>query len=967
MPAPASVTELVKRFGDQIEAYKNGKYNETQVRVEFIDPFFKALGWDIHNEQGLAPAYKDVVHEDAIKIGFDTKAPDYCFRIGGTRKFFLEAKKPAVNIKEDVGPAFQVRRYAWSSKLPLSILTDFEEFAVYDCRIKPLKGDKPSVGRVFYCRFEEYEAKWNEIAGIFSKDAVLKGSFDKFAESNKKKKGTAEVDDAFLEEIESWRDILAKNIALRNPTLTVRELNFSVQQIIDRIIFLRICEDRGIEPYGRLHGLLNGTNTYQRLTELFRNADDRYNSGLFHFKQEKDREAEPDRLTLLLKIDDTALKDILKNLYYPDSPYEFSVLPADILGQVYEQFLGKIIRLTEGHQAKIEEKPEVRKAGGVYYTPKYIVDYIVRNTVGQLVESKTPKDVSKLRILDPACGSGSFLIQAYQYLLDWHVEWYSKSELQKHAKGKSPTIYQGPHGEWRLTTQERKRVLLNNIYGVDIDSQAVEVTKLSLLLKVLEGESNQSLNQTFTMFHERALPDLGHNIKCGNSLIEPDFFTGKQIGLLNDNEKYRVNVFDWSTEFDSVFKQGGFNAVIGNPPYGAYLYDYDKEYLNAHYTFQNYQLDSYLLFLEKGLRSLLTKGGRLGMIFPNPWLTNVKQQTTRRYIIKNVRIAEIVHFKYPVFPKVVVDTEIVIFENSNPTDWKPHVSTYESQLSFLSGDKSADIIHSQDQWIISDGDVINIFARPRDVALAKKCEDGSMPMESLCLINVGIKPYQKGKGKPPQSAQVVRERPFDSSKRIDASYRAYLRGSDIWRYRIAPLEPRYLKYGPWLAEPRPAANFDAKLKIVMRQTGDSLVAAIDDKQYLCLNNMHVLVPVDDEISPYFLLGVINSQLMNWYYQYLNPEVGEALAEVKKTNVARLPIKKIDFKKSMDSEMHNSISALAHEATKLDREGRHATIDAEKKNLSRQLSAVITKIDKKVCDLYGLTSEEVALVEQAFSH
>lgn len=224
MPVPASVTELVKRFGDQIEAYKNGKYNETQVRVEFIDPFFKALGWDIHNEQGLAPAYKDVIHEDAIKIGFETKAPDYCFRVGGTRKFFLEAKKPAVNIKDDVGPAFQVRRYAWSSKLPLSILTDFEEFAVYDCRIKPQKGDKPSVGRVFYCRCDEYEAKWDDIAGIFSKEAVLKGSFDKFAESNKKKKGTTEVDDAFLEEIESWREILAKNIALRNPKLSLQDI-----------------------------------------------------------------------------------------------------------------------------------------------------------------------------------------------------------------------------------------------------------------------------------------------------------------------------------------------------------------------------------------------------------------------------------------------------------------------------------------------------------------------------------------------------------------------------------------------------------------------------------------------------------------------------------------------------------------------------------------------------------------------
>jgi type I restriction-modification system DNA methylase subunit len=179
---------------------------------------------------------------------------------------------------------------------------------------------------------------------------------------------------------------------------------------------------------------------------------------------------------------------ILKRLYYPDSPYEFSVLPADILGQVYEQFLGKVIRLTAGHRAVVEDKPEVKKAGGVYYTPTYIVDYIVKHTVGRLLEGKTPKQAASLRILDPACGSGSFLIGAFQYLLDWHRDWYvadAPGSAKKHAKA----LYQGRGGEWCLTTAEKKRILLKSIYGVDIDAQAVETTKLSLLLKVLEGET----------------------------------------------------------------------------------------------------------------------------------------------------------------------------------------------------------------------------------------------------------------------------------------------------------------------------------------------------------------------------------------------------------------------------------------------------------------------------------------------
>jgi hypothetical protein len=213
----------------------------------------------MENAQGYAAAYKEVIHEDAIRVAGVTKAPDYAFRIGGVRKFFLEAKKPAVNIKDDIHPAYQLRRYAWSAKLPLSILADFEEFAVYDCRIKPDKGDPASTARVLYLRYTDYAARWDEIAGIFGKEAILKGSFDQYAESHKAKRGTAEVDAAFLEEIERWRELLARNLALRNPGLSARELNFAVQQTIDRIIFLRICEDRGIEPYGELMGLQNGS------------------------------------------------------------------------------------------------------------------------------------------------------------------------------------------------------------------------------------------------------------------------------------------------------------------------------------------------------------------------------------------------------------------------------------------------------------------------------------------------------------------------------------------------------------------------------------------------------------------------------------------------------------------------------------------------------------------------------------
>jgi len=529
------VSLLVERFERNIEAYHSPAYNETQLRREFIDPFFEALGWDVANKAGYAEQYKDVVHEDAIKVAGATKAPDYCFRIGGVRKFFLETKKPSVDIKGQVSPAYQLKRYAWSAKLPLSILTDFEEMVLYDCRLRPKPGDKPSIGRIRLYTYTQYPDSFEEVYNLLSKEAVLKGSFDKFAESEKQKRGTTEVDAEFLKEIETWREILAKNIAIKNPRLSVRELNYAVQLTIDRIIFLRMCEDRGIEKYGQIQTLMNGTNSYHRLREIFYTADDKYNSGLFDFRT--------DRLTPELKIDDNPLKEIFKNLYYPDSPYEFSVLGADILGHVYEQFLGKVIRLTEGHHAKIEEKPEVRKAGGVYYTPTYIVEYIVKNTVGKIAgavlrdallslskdqdtrrevplhRQLSPQQISKIRILDPACGSGSFLLGAYQYLLNYHRDWYIAHYTKKGnvAQGFSPApkeIYRGYGGQWYLTTREKKRILLNNIYGVDIDPQAVEVTKLSLLLKVLEGENQDTLERQIKLFKERALPDLGSNIKC---------------------------------------------------------------------------------------------------------------------------------------------------------------------------------------------------------------------------------------------------------------------------------------------------------------------------------------------------------------------------------------------------------------------------------------------------------------------
>nr|WP_283159966.1 N-6 DNA methylase [Leptospira alexanderi] len=478
--------DLCNSFQSNIKEYKSNKYDEANARVDFIDKFSECLDWDVRNNSNYAESYREVVREDKVIIEGKPKAPDYSFRIGGVRKFFLEAKRPSVNIKDEIEPAFQIRRYGYTAKLPLSILTDFEEFAIYDTRIKPEKTDKASVGRIFYCTYEEYEKHFEFIYNTFSKEAIYKGSFDKYVIENKNKKGSSEVDKEFLSLIEDWRESLAKNLAIKNKDLDIFSLNNAVQLLIDRIIFLRIAEDRNMEKYGLLSEASKNKEVYKNLNKLFLKANDKYNSGLF----------KPEKWVSDLDIDDKIFQNIIKSLYYPDCPYELSVLPIEILGNIYEQFLGKTIRLTTSHQAKVEEKEEVRKAGGVYYTPQYIVHYIVKNTIGEKVKDVDLYNHPKLTVLDPACGSGSFLVGAYSFLLDKYLENFTdKKHLDKSLK--NGLVYQVSRNTYRLSIEVKQNILLHHIFGVDIDGQAVEVTKLSLLLKLMEDENSESADRLF--------------------------------------------------------------------------------------------------------------------------------------------------------------------------------------------------------------------------------------------------------------------------------------------------------------------------------------------------------------------------------------------------------------------------------------------------------------------------------------
>ena len=1027
------IESLVQRFDEQKEFYKNKEYNEAQTRLDFINPFWKALGWDIDNENGYAESYREVIYEDKIKIGGATKAPDYSFRLpGGKRLFFLEAKKPSVSIYNDIQAAYQIRRYGWNAKMPISVISDFEEFAVYDCTYKPKDNDYASKARIRYLTYLEYIKEFDFIWDTFSKNAVLKGSFDKFIQSDQNKKGTTTVDQDFLQSLDKWRITLASNIALRNnkgknpliDCLYEEELSFVVQNIIDRIIFLRIAEDRNLEPYESLKETIKTGNYYQNLLHLFKLADKKYNSGLFDFHK--------DTISEKLKIDDDVIKTIIHELYYPHSPYEFSIISVEILGSAYEQFLGKKI-LFHGTKTRLEYKPEVRKAGGVYYTPQYIVDYIVKNTVGKLIENimSECRDValpaptiidriSKIKICDPACGSGSFLIGAYQYLLNWHKDYYLSYELQDTSRGvarnvpttlprSAPTT---PTGE--LTIIEKKRILLNNIYGVDLDSNAVEVTKLSLLLKCLEGETMETVEAHTKISRTQVLPTLDNNIKCGNSLIDPDYFDFIDSSVYNEKEV----VFSWENEFPEVFNRDvefdekdllikkyqqrvqrleedskelkklltenelkksltenelmillsenesmanewpiryrtrnfGFDCVIGNPPYVKVSDKQLFNYFSQKYEHQDYQLDLYLLFLEK-YKNLLKKGGKLGVIIPNTWLQSVTFRNMRRYLVNEFYWQRILHINQHIF-KAVVDTHVLIFDKNN------YVKNIEVAIDIYENDEIHFHQHISQLNLPNNGEVINILQNEDEKKLFEKIKKSSIPIGEICETYNGVKPFSKGRGTPPQTEKIMKEKPYivvGQEKPAGKNWLPLLRGSLMNRYINLWNNNSWIQYGEWLAEPRNPKIFEAEEKIVVRQTGDSIIATIIGVNIICRNNLHIII--SNEINHKFILGILNSKLTNFYYYQINPEKGEALAEVKKQHVDQLPIPT-----TVSSQKETETIQLVDQLLQLNKELQSEILPNKKNQIQARIRYCEDKIDKMVYELYGLTEAEIRIVE-----
>ncbi|MDR3222420.1 MAG: N-6 DNA methylase [Methanobrevibacter sp.] len=988
MEVPDSIIKLVSVFEKNLKAYKSSSYNEEQVKQEFINPFFESFGWDVSNKTGVAPQYRDVIFEDSIKVGKGTKAPDYAFTLSGRKIFFLEAKKPSVNIETDIKPSYQLRRYAWSAKLSLSVLTNFEELAIYESKAKPNPKDRASTERVKYYKFTEYVEKYEEIYNILSREAILNGNFDIFAESTSKK-GTTQVDDEFLKEIEKWREILAKKIAIRNKHITLPQLNFAVQQTIDRILFLRIAEDKGIEPYEQLKNLLKHENIYEEFGNLCKKSDDKYNAGIFHFKDEKDISLEADKFTLDLTIDNGAFKEIFQELYYPKSPYEFSVISPEILGNVYEQFLGKIIRFTPSKQVKIEEKPEVKKAGGVFYTPQYIVDFIVENTLGELCKGKTPNQVKELKILDPSCGSGSFLLGVYRYLLEWHIDYYS--DLKQIPKD---TVYTGKNGELHLTIQKKKEILINNIYGVDIDSQAVEVTKLSLLLKVLEDENKDALQAQKKLFDERILPFLGDNIKCGNSLIATDIVR-KQMGTkfeITPKEIPKINPFNWKDEFKDIMDNGGFDCVIGNPPYFN-IQTLGRNSKEAEYLKNNYEVymdksDILFYFIEKSAK--LSKNS-VGFIISNAFLFSDKGINLRNFIINNVPITKIVNFeKFKVFDKVGITTAIAIFDKSNSKNTNNNNSTKFLSLkdSNYEKQKLLTLLNNQDNYSKTNFNQNEVFSLINNKIknLNNKIDKNHPNLGDLFLVGKGMETaadkifsFEKYPNEFPK--EFIKKR--ITGKNIDkyfindnSDYILYFEFIDNFEELPESIknhlsenrkalkdraDKKRRPTSPWWNYTFPLHKefYDLPKIYCSRRSKDNIFVLDEKFDYLGFSNMSVIFSTNENYSLKYILVLLNSKLLTLRYKTIGKQTGGGSYEYFPNGISKLPIPEISL------EEQESFIELCDRMIELKKDLAISKTPHEKKLINIQIETVDREIDQKIYKLYGLNDEEISIVEGSF--
>jgi type I restriction-modification system DNA methylase subunit len=898
---------------------------------------FRALGWNVEDAREVSP-------EEQVSRGF----VDFSFRLGGIPRFFLETKKIVANL-DDPRWAQQAINYAWLKGVTWAVLSDFEGLKLLNAEWQETV---PARAIFKDLHWQQYLDRFDDL-WLLSRPAMEEHALDRAAEAVGRKVKKTPVSRRLFADLTEWRRELFKTLRAYNRDRSVEQIDEAVQRILDRLIFIRTCEDRGIEPY-RLQPMLREwreqarkKDLVQSLNALFRQFDQAYDSRLFAPHSCEELTSEP-----------AAYERIIEGLYEVPGGYglyDFNAIDADVLGTIYEQYLGHRVQELRGKQAVNGQAK--RKAQGIYYTPQSVVRYIVAQTLGRFLQEHDYQQARQVKVLDMACGSGSFLIEAFD-VLDRYLAG---------VRGQNAASAAGDaHDHAR-----RMEILTNNLYGVDLDAQAVEIAQLNLLLKAVNNRGR--------------LPTLD-NIRQGNSLVSG---TPAELEAAFGPNWRDKQPFNWEDEFPQAMEHGGFDAVIGNPPYVSFGLrgleraekDMDWYLRNRYPNSAEYKLSTYAIFIDRAVQ-LVREGGYFGFVIPDSFLLGRYFSRLRRWILDTCAIKEIVLFAEDFWPSGTVGLPIILLLQKTRDK-----ARRESNLTTAKLRQSPDEIdkggfgkaYSYEQRCFEKVayNRFRLFFNEMAKKIVEKMERLALPLGELCDVYSGcIGRFGQDSIKSPKKLKemVIRDERgeivyVDSD--AETCWRPLLEsGGEIGRYLIDyrgnfiychPDEQRrkgYAKSG--YREDKYVGE-----KLFLRQTGDSLISTHDNANYFCLNNMHTihLLPGKPPYNLKYILALLNSKLMNHYYHLISLELGRAMAQTDIETIEKLPVRRVNFDDPADVARHDRMMAMVEEMLRLQKEHSQAQglKEDRRHDLARKIEQVDARIDALVYELYGLTEEEIGMV------
>ncbi len=864
----ARIQSLIEKYNLVIRSGKTKGYTEEETKKDFILPLFEALGWNIVDKN-------EVTAEESQSSG----RVDYGFYLDGRIKFYLEAKPLKADIHNEEY-AKQAIRYSWNKGVDWAILTDFESLKVFYCQ-DPTQSLFSKL--VFEIKFNEYIDRIDQL-WLLSKEAFSANKLDEYARQHGKKLQKISVGDQLYKHLNECRQMLIEKLGIWNGIKDQNLLDEGVQRLLDRLIFIRVAEDREIEPPTLIplvrawQNDKKGKTIYESMIGKFRELDGIYNSNLFSEHPFEKWNESPG-----------VTEEVIKTLqgktgYYE---YDFKVMSADVLGAVYENYLGH--RLAQSKKGVILDKDAgKRKEQGIYYTPAFIVDFIVRNTLKPVLDKcKSIEDLHKIKVLDPACGSGSFLIKALEVINEKYKE------------------FGNPADEFT-----KIMILGQNIYGVDLDEQAVEIARLNLLLSALETQMK--------------LPKLDKNIKNGNSLISgSDEELQKYFGKNFRDKK----PFNWKEEFPEVFKQGGFDVIIGNPPYISAVQDSKGDLAVREFYRDKFSLkgafDIYVAFLIKGVQ-ISNKGGSYGWIIPNKLMVAEYAKDAKRFLQENGLHTVIDVSQLRVFGTVGV-YPIIILGDKTRNDFQEYEVKSAEDLhigNFIS------LIHSSKYKTFKD--------------FGFKIASGTTGFQAQLLTKYLSEKYED------------KTIPFIVSGSIDP----YCIHLDNVRYMGHDYKYAYIRKGDEIAESK--WNFWNKNKLVISGM-TKRIEAYYSKEPLALGVGVYAIFEHSKFDPYFLLAVLNSKFLSYYLreEFKHKHLAGGYLAINKSTLEQLPIVKPDKK------VEKQLITLAQRMVLLTDQFRKSVENSNKwEEIKTEIGRADKKIDEEVYKLYGLTSEEIKIVEES---